>query len=127
MPNVNVCTFIGNLVRDPDSKSLPSGTIVTEFSLAINRTWKNDAGEKQEETSFFDLVAFGKVAEIIAKYCHKGEAHYFGCRARQDTWTDKETEKKRHKVVFAVDDMQLLPNGKRGESAQAPDDDERPA
>lgn len=130
MPNLNTCFLMGHLTREPDSKQLPGGTTCVEFSIAINRTWKNDAGEKQEDTSFLDLVCYGKRAEVIAKYCHKGEAHQFTCRANQETW--EKDGQKRSKIRFVVDDFQLLPNGKRegGDvppkdkpKTDAPDDD----
>lgn len=64
--------LIGRIVKDHELKTLKSGDSVLNFSLAQNHTWKDKNGEKQEKAEYFDITAFGKVAEIIAKFTWKG-------------------------------------------------------
>ena len=69
---LNKAFLFGNLTRDPELKSLPSGIKVVSFGLATNRTWKDKNGVKQESTTFHNIVSFGKQAEIMAQYLKKG-------------------------------------------------------
>ena len=68
---LNKALVIGNLTRDPELKSLPSGIKVTTFSLATNRVWKNKEGVKQESSDFHNVVVFGRQAETSAQYLKK--------------------------------------------------------
>ena len=68
----NKVILMGNLTADPETRTTPNGQNVTSFSLAINRTWNNANGERQEETSFINCTAWGKTGETIAKYVSKG-------------------------------------------------------
>lgn len=113
MANLNVCHFIGTLTRDVELRVTPKGTAVGQFSLAINRRWKDDQGGEKEEVSFLEFEAWGKTAEIIAKYTEKGRQLYVEARAKQDTWDDKETQKKRSKIKFVVDGFQFLSDGRK--------------
>ena len=72
MPNLNVCHLIGNLTRDPDLQITKTGTAISKFGLAINRSFKTSSGETQEEVTFIDVEAWGRQAEVIAKYVTKG-------------------------------------------------------
>jgi single-strand DNA-binding protein len=74
--NLNKAQLIGRLTRDPELKALPSGSKVCSFSMATNRVWKNEAGEKQEAVEFHNVVAFGKQAELIAQYVGKGDLFF---------------------------------------------------
>ena len=103
MPNVNKVILIGNLTRDPQTKQLPgrstgpSGNsgMVAEFGLAMNRKFKTAEGEDREEVCFVDCAAFGRQAEVIAKYCKKGKQLYVEGRLRYDSWEDKSGHGKR--------------------------------
>ena len=68
----NKVTLMGNLTRDPETRQTPSGQSVTNFSLAVNRTWKGQDGSQQEAVSYIDCVCWGKAGEIIAQYMQKG-------------------------------------------------------
>ena len=70
---LNKALIIGNLTRDPELKSLPSGIKVASFGMATNRTWKDKDGSKKESVEFHNIVSFGRQAEIIAQYCNKGK------------------------------------------------------
>ena len=63
---INKVTILGNLTRDPELRALPSGIKVASFSLATNRTWKDQSGKKQDATEYHNVVSFGKLAELIA-------------------------------------------------------------
>lgn len=121
----NQCTLMGNLTRPPETKYLPSGTAVCEFSLAINRVFTTQDGEKREEVDFIDCVAFARKAEIIQEYVGKGDPLFVSGRLKQESWTDKATDQKRSKLRVVVDDVQLLGSRKRDDQSQG--QSERPA
>ncbi len=136
MPNLNKVMLIGNLTRDPEVKFTPKGTAIAEIGLAINRAWKNEAGEKQEETTFVDVTLWGRQAEIARDFLAKGKPVYIEGRLQLDSWDDKQTGQKRNKLKVTGEQMQLLGardgsgggNYDRGASASAPDEyDQRPA
>ncbi len=130
MPNVNKVILIGNLTRDPLTKQLPgrstgpSGNsgMVAEFGLAMNRKFKTAEGEDREEVCFVDCAAFGRQAEVIAKYCRKGKQLYVEGRLRYDSWEDKGGHGKRSKLSVVVENFQFLggredqPAGEQGMS-----------
>ena len=76
MPSVNRVILVGHLGKDPESRFLPSGTAVANFSVATKETWKADAGAKQARTEWSRCSAFGKTAEVISEYCRKGSLVY---------------------------------------------------
>ena len=108
MPNLNKVMLIGNLTRDPEVKFTPKGTAIAELGLAINRTWKNESGEKQEETTFVDVTLWGRQAEIAKEYLTKGRPVYIEGRLQLDSWDDKATGQKRTKLKVTGEQMQLL-------------------
>ena len=83
---LNRVILVGNLTRDPDLKALPSGTMVTNIGLATNRTWKDKNGEKKEEVEFHNLVAFGKTADTIHQWVHKGDQILIEGRLKTSNW-----------------------------------------
>ena len=135
MPSFNKVILMGNLTRDPELKTLPRGTAVCELSLAVNKTWKDDQGQKHERASFFGCVAFGSTAENLAKYFSKGKPILIEGELAQETWDDKETGKKREKTKVRVERFEFVGgNDSRGgsdnrqggqASAPHPDDAER--
>jgi len=108
MPNLNKVMLIGNLTRDPEVRYTPKGTGVTDISLAVNRTWSSEDGQKQEETTFVDITFFGKTAEIIDRYCSKGKPVYVEGRLKLDTWEDKNTGQNRSKMKVVGEQIQFL-------------------
>ena len=99
--NINKAFLFGNLTRDPELKSLPSGTKVASFAVATNRTWKDKNGAKQEDVTFHNVVAFGKQAEVITQYLKKGNSIFVEGRIANRSWDDKDgTKKYRSEVVF---------------------------
>lgn len=101
MPNLNRVMLMGNLTRDPEMRYLPSNMAVVSLGLAINRRWKNQQGEQQEETTFVDCEAFGRSAEVINQYLRKGRPLFIEGRLKLDQWQDKEgNNRSRMKVVI---------------------------
>ena len=74
--NLNKAMVIGNIVRDPEMRTTPSGQNVTSFSIATNLVWKDQSGQKQEKVEFHNIVAWRRLAEIMGEYLHKGSKIY---------------------------------------------------
>ena len=105
---LNKVMLIGNLTRDPELKSLPSGVKVTSIGLATNRSWKKEDGSKQESTEFHNAVAFGKPAELIAQYCKKGSSLYVDGRLQTRSWDGTDGQKK-YRTEIVVENFQFGP------------------
>ena len=108
----NKVTLMGNLTRDPETRQTPNGQSVTNFSLAVNRTWKGQDGQAQEQVSFIDCVAWGKTGEIIAQYMQKGRPILVSGRLDQRSW-DQDGQK-RSKVEVVVEDFNFVGGGEGG-------------
>lgn len=113
----NKVILIGNLTRDPEVRYTPQGTPVANFSLAVNRKYKV-GDEQKEEVSFFDVVVFGKQAELAGQYLSKGKGVLIDGRLQQRRWDDKESGQKRSKVEIVAEVMQFLPRAGQGGDAQ---------
>ena len=92
--SLNKVLLIGNLGRDPELKSTPSGQQVARFSVATTETWKNQAGEKQSKTEWHNIVVWGKQAEIAEKYLRKGKQVLVEGRIQYREYTDQAGVKK---------------------------------
>ncbi|MGH7157787.1 MAG: single-stranded DNA-binding protein [Candidatus Saccharimonadales bacterium] len=111
----NKVILMGNLTRDPEVRTTPSGQSVANFSLAVNRTWKGQDGNTQEAVSYIDCVAWGKTGEIIAQYVQKGRPLLVSGRLDQRSWDDKESGQKRSKVEVVVEDFNFVGGGAGGQ------------
>jgi len=121
MANFNKVILAGNLTRDPELRYTPKGTAIARLGLAINRSWKSEAGETKEEVTFVDVDAFGRTAEVISQYLKKGRPILMEGRLRYETWDDKQTNQKRSKLGVVLETFQFLDSGNRGEGGgQAP-------
>lgn len=107
---LNKVQIIGNLTRDPELKSLPSGIKVMSAALATNRTWKDKDGSKKEQTEYHNIVAFAKPAELISQYMKKGGSLYVEGRLQTRSWDDKEG-KKNYRTEIVVENFQFGPGG----------------
>ena len=96
---LNHITIMGRLVRDPDYRTTGSGLSVSNFSVAVDRDFKTDSGEK--ETDFIDCVAWRNTAEFVTKYLHKGSMVVVSGRLQIRSWTDKDGNKRRTAEVVA--------------------------
>jgi len=110
----NKVTLLGNLTRDPETRNTPSGQSVTNFSLAVNRTWKGSDGQQQEAVSYIDCVAWGKAGEIISQYLTKGRPVLVHGRLDQRSWDDKDSGQKRSKIEVVVEDFNFIDSGSGG-------------
>ncbi|MGA0845567.1 MAG: single-stranded DNA-binding protein [Luteolibacter sp.] len=119
MANLNKVMLIGNLTRDPELRYTPGGKAVTDISLAINRSWVNDQGQKQEDTTFVDVTLWGRQAELAQQYLGKGRGVYVEGRLQMDSWDDKETGKKRTRLKVVGENMQFLPDGRGAVGGQS--------
>ena len=108
MASFNKVILIGNLTRDPEVKSLPKGTAVCNISMAVNRRWKNDAGEEKEEVYFADCKAFGRQAETIGQYVKKGHPLMVEGRLTREEWDDKKTGEKKSATRIMIETFQFL-------------------
>jgi single-strand DNA-binding protein len=107
---LNKAIIIGNLTRDPELKSLPSGIKVASFSVATNRTWKDQTGAKKEAVEYHNVVAFGKQAELIAQYCKKGNSIYVEGRMQTRSW-DAQDGSKKYRSEIIIENFQFGPKG----------------
>ncbi len=108
---LNKVMLIGNLTRDPEMKSLPTGMKVTNFSVATNRVWRDKDGAKKESTEFHNIVVFGRQAETVAQYMKKGSNIMIEGRLQTRSW---EAEgKKNYRTEIIADNIQF---GSRGSS-----------
>jgi single-strand DNA-binding protein len=112
----NKVILMGNLTRDPESRTTPNGQSVTNFSLAVNRTWKGQDGSTQESVNYIDCVAWGKTGEVIAQYMQKGRPILIDGRLEQRSWDDKESGQKRSKIEVTVENFNFVGGGDGGGS-----------
>ena len=115
---VNKAIIVGNLGRDPEVRSTPSGQTVAKFSVATTRRWNNRDGERQEQTEWHNIVCWGRQAEIAGQYLHKGKQVYVEGRLQTDSWEDRETGKKMYRTEIVCETFQML--GSRGDSGGGP-------
>src|SRR6478672_10212935 len=87
---LNKVMLIGNLGKDPEMKYTPSGVPVTSFSLAVSRSWRTPEGENRDETEWFRIVVWQKLAEVCNQYLHKGSKVYIEGRLQSRKWTDQQ-------------------------------------
>lgn len=107
--NLNKVFIIGNLTRDPEMRTLPSGQPVASFGVATNRFWTRE-GKREEQTEFHNVVMFGRLAEIASQYLTKGKMVMVEGRLQTRSWEDKEGSKRTRTEVVA-ERMQLGPRG----------------
>ncbi len=105
--SLNRVQLIGNLTRDPELRYTPNGTAVCSFSIATNRTWKTEAGEKREETEFHRIVAWNKLAELCSQFLTKGRKVYVEGRLTTRSWTGQDGNQ-RTTTEIVIQDMILL-------------------
>jgi len=108
MANFNKVILIGNITRDLELKYTPKGTAVLDIGLAVNRTYGGDSGDRREETTYIDVTFWGRTAEIVSQYCHKGSPLFIEGRLHLDTWEDKNSGQKRSKLRVVGENIQLM-------------------
>lgn len=108
---LNKAIIIGNLTRDPELRSLPSGIKVCSFSLATNRVWKDQNGARQESADYHNVVVFGRQAETVAQYMKKGSSMLVEGRMQTRSWDDKSTGEKKYRTEIVAEKTQFGPKG----------------
>lgn len=114
MANLNKVMLMGNLTRDVELRAISSGQSVAKIGLAINRRWKTPQGEEREEVTYVDCEAWGKTAEVMAKYLAKGRPVFIEGRLKLDQWQDKESGQNRSKMAVVVETFQFIDSTRGG-------------
>ena len=117
---LNKVMLYGNLTRDPELKSLPSGIQVANFSVATNRVYKDRDGNKQEQAEFHNIVVFGRQAETTSQYLKKGSAAYVEGRLQTRSWEQDGQKKYRTEVI--AERVQFGPRSSGGGTPSQADD-----
>jgi single-strand DNA-binding protein len=124
--------IIGHLGRDPEMRYTPSGRPVTSFSVVTTRAWTSAEGERHEESEWFNVVAWGNLAEICNQYLTKGQQVYVEGRLQTRGWEDEE-RKKHYRTELVANEMIVLGDRRNNMTAgsipstsEAPDQEEEP-
>ncbi len=121
MASLNKVLLIGNLTRDPELRYIPNGSAVASFTLAVNRVYKSQSGEKKEEVSFLRVVVWGRMAEVCGEYLKKGNPVFVEGRLQSRSWDGPDGQKRNATEVIALN-VQFL---KGAGGARPPDGQER--
>ncbi len=113
---LNRVMIIGYVGRDPEMRYTPSGKPVTNFSVGVSHSWRDDEGKRQEHTEWFNVVAWGALAEICSQHLEKGERVYVDGRLQTRQWQEEDGETRRSVELIAREMIML------GESREAGDE-----
>ncbi len=117
--SLNKVFLMGNLTRDPELRYLPSGQPVTSFSIAMNRVYNSQTGEKKEEVSYVRVVVWARLAEICNEYLKKGSPVFVEGRLQSRSW-EAQDGTKRSAIEVVAQNVQFLPRGQGRADAGAP-------
>jgi single-strand DNA-binding protein len=121
MASLNKVLLIGNLTRDPEIRYVPSGSAVASFTLAMNRVYKLQTGEKKEEVSFVKVVVWGRMAELCGEYLTKGSPCFVEGRLQSRSWDGPDGQKRSALEVIAMN-VQFLRGGSGSKERELPSD-----
>jgi single-strand DNA-binding protein len=116
--SLNKVLLIGNLTRDPELRYLPSGQAVTSFTVAVNRSYVANTGEKKEEVSFIRIVVWARRAEVCNEYLRKGSPVFVEGRLQSRTW-EAQDGTKRSSIEVVANNVQFLGRGGARETAES--------
>lgn len=121
----NKVIIMGNITRDPEVRTLPSGTAVARLAVAVNRTYSDKDGNRKEEVTYVDVDAFGKQAEVIGKFFSKGKPILIEGRLKLDQWEDKTTGEKKSRLGVVLEGFSFAGGARSdsGESGSVPADE----
>jgi single-strand DNA-binding protein len=125
MTSFNKAILMGNLTKDPELRTIPSGAAVCNFDLALNRTYTSQTGEKKEEVCYITIVVWGKQGEHCAQYLKKGRGAHVEGHFQQRSWTTPEGQK-RSKIEVVAERVQFLGDGRGPRTGAGPDRDADP-
>lgn len=123
---LNKAFVLGNLTRDPELKSMPTGNKVTTFSIATNRVYKDAAGNRQESSEFHNIVVYGRQAETSAQFLKKGQQVLIEGRIQTRSWDDQNGGGKKYRTEIVADSVQFgsktggAPSGATSSESSAP-------
>ncbi len=123
--NLNKVFVLGNLAKDPELRTIPSGQQVATFSVATNRIWYNQAKEKNQEVEFHNIVAWGRLAEIAGQYLKKGGLVLIEGRIKTRSWQAQDGTKK-YRTEIIAENMQMGPRPQGASSFNKPETKEEP-
>jgi len=118
MRGFNRVIIAGNVTKDPELRTTPSGQSVTSFSVATNRKYKDASGELQETTEFHNVVAWGKLAELCTQLLHKGSGVLIEGRLQTRSWEGQDGVKRQTTEIVAENMVALSPKGATEISAE---------
>jgi len=118
--NLNKVMIIGNLTRDPESRTTPQGVQVTTFTVATNFIWTDPSGQRQEKVEYHNVVAWRKLGEICAQYLTKGSKVYVEGRLQTRSWDDQ-SGNKRYRTEIIAENMIMLDRPQGAAPAAAPE------
>jgi single-strand DNA-binding protein len=116
--SVNKVTLLGNVGKDPEIRSTPSGVMVANLTLATSDRQKDAQGNWQDKTEWHNLKAFNRTAEIVRDYVKKGSKLYIEGKITTNSWDDKESGQKRYKTEILVNELVLLSGREEGAAGQ---------
>ena len=116
--SVNKVTLLGNVGKDPEIRSTPSGVMVANLTLATSDRQKDAQGNWQDKTEWHNLKAFNRTAEIVRDYVKKGSKLYIEGKITTNSWDDKESGQKRYKTGILVNELVLLSGREEGAGGQ---------
>lgn len=124
MASLNKVLLIGNLTRDPELRYIPNGSAVTSFTIAVNRVYKLQSGEKKEEVSFIRVVVWGRMAETCGEYLKKGRPVFVEGRLQSRSWEGPDGQKRSATEVIAIN-VQFLGGAQSAAGSRADRDGSR--
>jgi len=116
MRGYNKVILMGHLAQDPEMKTTTGSKQVTNFTIAYNRSWTGPEGQEASEVSFIDCEIWGKPAKVIADHFSKGRPIFVEGRLKQETWTNKETQKKQSRLRVVVENFNFIDSKKSTEA-----------
>ena len=114
--SLNKVILMGNLGKDPETRTLESGTVMCRFSIATTETFKNRSGERTSHTEWHNIVLWRGLAEVASKYLNKGDRVLIEGRIRTRSWEDKESGQMRYSTEILADQMQMMGSNKKAEN-----------
>jgi len=121
--SLNRVFLMGNLTRDPELRYVPSGQAVATFSVAVNRVYTTQAGEKKEDVSFINIVVWGRRAEVCGEYLSKGSPVFIEGRLQSRSWEDQ-SGSKRYAIEVIAQNVQFLRAAPKSTGAVTPPPEE---
>jgi single-strand DNA-binding protein len=112
--NLNKAMIIGNLIRDPEVRTTPTGITVTSFTIATSFIWTDQSGQRQEKTEFHNIVAWRRLAEIVGQYLHKGSKVFVEGRLQTRDWVGQDGLKRYRTEIIAENMIMLDRPGQAG-------------